>query len=147
MPNYDILRMFELMNEGQVNVYFCQGFNPLLAFPNRGKVTGALSKLKLLVTMDPLETETSRFWENHGDFNNVDTAAIQTEVIQLPTSCFAEDEGSLANSGRWMQWHWAGRSAAGRGQARHLDHGADLPPGARALPAGGRRRSPTRSST
>ena len=117
VPNYDILRMFELMNEGQVNVYFCQGFNPLLAFPNRGKVTEALSKLKLLVTMDPLDTETSRFWENHGDFNNVDTAAIQTEVIQLPTSCFAEEEGSLTNSGRWMQWHWQG--ATPPGEAKH----------------------------
>ena len=100
VPNYDILRMFELMHEGKVNLYFCQGFNPMLSFPNRGKITEALSKLKLLVTMDPLETETARFWENHGDFNNVDSKAIQTEVIQLPTSCFAEDEGSLTNSGR-----------------------------------------------
>jgi formate dehydrogenase major subunit len=117
VPNYDILRMFELMNEGRVNLYFCQGFNPMLAFPNRGKVTAGLAKLKLLVTMDPLETETARFWENHGDFNDVDTAAIETEVIQLPTSCFAEEEGSLVNSGRWLQWHWQG--AAPPGEAKH----------------------------
>jgi formate dehydrogenase major subunit len=117
VPNYDILRMFELMNEGRVNLYFCQGFNPLLAFPSRGKLTSALAKLKLLVTMDPLDTETARFWENHGDFNNVDTTAIQTEVIQLPTSCFAEEEGSLVNSGRWLQWHWQG--GAPPGEARH----------------------------
>ena len=75
--------------------YFCQGFNPLLSFPNRGKITAALSKLKFLVTMDPLETETSRFWENHGEYNDVDPTKIQTEVFQLPTTCFAEDEGSL----------------------------------------------------
>ncbi len=106
VPNYDILRMFELMNDGKVNLYVCQGFNPMLAFPNRGKITSALSKLKLLVTIDPLETETSRFWENHGEFNEVDTASIQTEVIQLPSTCFAEDDGSLTNSGRWLQWHW-----------------------------------------
>jgi formate dehydrogenase major subunit len=117
VPNYDILRMFELMNSGKVNVYFCQGFNPLLAFPNRGKLTSALSKLKLLVTIDPLETETARFWENHGDFNNVDSAAIQTEVLQLPSTCFAEDEGSLTNSGRWIQWHWAGGTPPG--EAKH----------------------------
>ena len=108
VPNYDVLRMFELMNEGQVNLYFCQGFNPLLAFPHRGKLTAALSKLKLLVTIDPLETETARFWENHGEYNDVDPASIQTEVIQLPSTCFAEDEGSLTNSGRWLQWHWPG---------------------------------------
>ncbi len=117
VPNYDILRMFELMNEGKVNLYFCQGFNPILAFPNRGKITAGLARLKLLVTMDPLETETARFWENHGDFNDVDTAAIQTEVIQLPTTCFAEDEGSITNSGRWLQWFWAAGSPPG--EARH----------------------------
>lgn len=117
VPNYDILRMFELMDQGKVNLYFCQGFNPLMAFPDRGKSTRALSKLKLLVTMDPLETETARFWENHGDFNDVDPSAIQTEVIQLPTSCFAEDEGAVVNSGRWLQWHWAGQNPPG--EARH----------------------------
>ncbi len=109
VPAYDVLRAFELMHQGKMNGYFCQGFNPLLSFPNRKKLTAALSKLKFLVTMDPLETETSRFWENHGEFNDVDPSKIQTEVIQLPSTCFAEDEGSLANSGRWLQWHWAGR--------------------------------------
>jgi formate dehydrogenase major subunit len=110
---YDVLRAFELMHLGQMNGYFCQGFNPLLAFPNRKKVTTALSKLKWLVIMDPLDTETGRFWENHGDHNDVDTAKIQTEVIQLPTTCFAEDTGSLTNSGRWLQWHWAGGTPPG----------------------------------
>lgn len=113
VPSYDVLRMFELMNHGKVNGYICQGFNPVLAFPNRGKVVAGLSKLKFLVTMDPLETETSRFWENHGAFNDVNTASIQTEVFQLPTRCFAEDQGSLTNSGRWLQWFWPGGTAPG----------------------------------
>ncbi len=117
VPSYDILRMFELMNQGRVNGYICQGFNPLMAFPDRGKSTSALSKLKFLVTMDPLETETSRFWENHGEYNDVNPASIRTEVIQLPTSCFAEDEGSLTNSGRWLQWFWP--AATPPGEARN----------------------------
>ena len=96
-----------------MNGYFCQGFNPLLSFPNRAKCTAALSKLKFLVTMDPLETETSRFWENHGEHNDVDPSQIQTEVIQLPSTCFAEETGSLANSSRWLQWHWAGGTPPG----------------------------------
>jgi formate dehydrogenase major subunit len=108
VPSYDVLRAFELMHLGKMNGYFCQGFNPLLAFPNRKKLTAALSKLKFLVTIDPLDTETARFWENHGEFNDVDPSKIETEVIQLPCTCFAEDEGSLTNSGRWLQWHWAG---------------------------------------
>ncbi|EBW2353100.1 formate dehydrogenase-N subunit alpha [Salmonella enterica subsp. enterica] len=113
VPSYDILRMFEMMKNGQVNLYFCQGFNPLLSFPNRAKVTEGLSKLKLLVVMDPLQTETAAFWQDHGLFNKVDPAAIQTEVIELPTTCFAEDEGATVNSGRWLQWHWPGATPPG----------------------------------
>jgi formate dehydrogenase major subunit len=116
LPGYDILRAFDLMHQGKMNGYFCQGFNPLLAFPNRRKCTAALSKLKFLVVMDPLQTETARFWQNHGEFNDVDSAKIQTEVIELPATCFAEDEGSLTNSGRWLQWHWAGGTPPGEAQ-------------------------------
>jgi formate dehydrogenase major subunit len=117
VPSYDVLRAFELMHEGKMNGYFCQGFNPLLSFPNRKKITTALSKLKFLVVMDPLQTETARFWQNHGEHNDVDTAKIQTEVFELPTTCFAEDTGSLVNSGRWLQWHWAGGTPPG--EAKH----------------------------
>jgi len=117
VPNYDILRMFDLMKQGKINLYFCQGFNPLQAFPNKAKLAEGLSKLKLLVVMDPLQTETARFWEDHGVFNKATPASIQTEVIQLPTTCFAEDEGSLVNSGRWLQWHWPGGSPPG--EAKH----------------------------
>jgi formate dehydrogenase major subunit len=117
IPSYDVLKAFEMMHLGQMTGYFCQGFNPLLAFPNRRKVTVGLSKLKWFVTMDPLDTETSRFWQNHGEFNDVDTAKIQTEVFQLPTTCFAEDHGSLTNSGRWLQWHWAGGTPPGEAKS------------------------------
>ncbi len=115
-PMYDVLQAFEMMAHGQMNGYVCQGFNPLLSFPNRAKVTRALSNLKFLVVMDPLDTETANFWQNHGDFNNVDSGAINTEVIQLPTTCFAEEEGSLTNSGRWLQWHWPGADPPGEAQ-------------------------------
>lgn len=113
VPGYDVLRTFELMNQGKVNGYFCQGFNPLLSFPNRGKITASLSKLKFLVVMDPLQTETSRFWKDEGVHNDVKPESIQTEVFELPTTCFAEDEGSLVNSGRWLQWHWPGQEPPG----------------------------------
>jgi formate dehydrogenase major subunit len=117
VDSYDILRAFELMHQGKINGYFCQGFNPLLAFPNRRKLTTALSKLKWLVIMDPLDTETARFWENHGEYNDVDTANIRTEVFQLPSTCFAEDTGSLTNSARWLQWHWAGGTPPGEAKS------------------------------
>ena len=117
VPYYDILRMFDMMSRGEVNLYFCQGFNPLLSFPNRAKLTAGLSKLKLLVTIDPLQTETAHFWENHGIYNDVDSSKIMTEVLQLPATCFAEDEGATVNSGRWLQWHWPG--ATPPGEAKH----------------------------
>ena len=117
VPGYDVLRTFELMHEGKLNGYFCQGFNALLSFPNRRKITDAFSKLKFLVVMDPLQTETARFWQNHGEYNDVDPSKIQTEVIELPTTCFAEDEGALVNSGRWLQWHWAGGTPPGEAKS------------------------------
>ena len=114
---YDILRAFELMGQGKITNYICQGFNPLMSFPNKKKITAALSKLKTLIIMDPLETETGSFWQNHGEFNDVDTASIQTEVFRLPTSCFAEENGSLVNSGRWLQWHWKGAEPPGEAKS------------------------------
>jgi formate dehydrogenase-N alpha subunit len=108
---YDILRAFDLMYNGKMTGYICQGFNPLMSAPNKEKNRQALSKLKFLVVMDPLQTETAHFWENHGEFNISNPAEIQTEVFELPTTCFAEDEGSLTNSSRWLQWHWAGQDA------------------------------------
>jgi formate dehydrogenase major subunit len=113
VPGYDMLRYFDMMHQGKVNGYFCQGFNPLLSLSNRGKVSASLSKLKFLVVMDPLQTETARFWKDEGVHNDVKPESIQTEVFELPTTCFAEDEGSLVNSGRWLQWHWPGQEPPG----------------------------------
>ena len=113
---YDLLQVFENMNNGKINGYICQGFNPLASAPCKIKVSGALSKLKYLVTIDPLATETSEFWQNHGEYNDVDPAKIQTEVFRLPSTCFAEEDGSLVNSGRWLQWHW--KAAEPPGDAR-----------------------------
>jgi formate dehydrogenase major subunit len=117
IPTYDILQAFEMMANGRMNGYICQGFNPLQAFPNKAKIREGLAKLKWLVVMDPLDTETSRFWENHGDINPVDTTNIQTEVFQLPTTCFAEENGSLVNSSRWLQWHWKAADPPGEAQS------------------------------
>ena len=111
--NYDVLQAFEMMGQGKMNGYICQGFNPVASFPHKAKIIAGLSKLKFLVVMDPLATETSEFWKNYGPYNDVDTAAIKTEVIRLPTTCFAEEDGAIVNSGRWLQWHWKGANPPG----------------------------------
>jgi len=110
---YDMLQTFELMAQGKMNGFICQGFNPLAAAPNKAKLNSGLAKLKFLVVMDPLATETSEFWRSYGEHNDVDSAKIQTEVFRLPTSCFAEENGSLTNSSRWLQWHWKGADPPG----------------------------------
>ncbi len=110
---YDVLQAFELMNLGKLNGYICQGFNPVGSFPDKKKIIDGLSKLKFLVTIDPLVTETSEFWRNFGEFNDVKTSDIQTTVFRLPSTCFAEEEGSLTNSSRWLQWHWKGAEPPG----------------------------------
>ncbi len=114
--SYDLMQGIELMYQGKMNGYIAQGFNVLASAPNKQKTIDALSKLKFLVVMDPLAVETAEFWKAHGEFNVVDPAKIQTEVFRLPTTCFAEERGSLVSSSRVLQWHWQG--AEPPGQAR-----------------------------
>ena len=110
---YDILMAFEMMNQGKLNGYICQGFNPVGSFPNKKKIVAGLSKLKYLVIIDPLVTETSQFWKNYGEYNDVKSEDIQTTVFRFPSTCFAEESGSLTNSSRWLQWHWQGAQPPG----------------------------------
>jgi formate dehydrogenase-N alpha subunit len=114
---HDMLQVFEDMHQGKMNGYFCQGFNPLAASPCKAKIGRALSKLKYLVTIDPLATETAAFWQNHGEYNDVDPAKIQTEVFRLPSTCFAEEDGSLVSSSRVLQWHWKGADPPGEAKS------------------------------
>ncbi|KAG0770814.1 hypothetical protein G6F22_017064 [Rhizopus arrhizus] len=67
--------------------------------------------------MAPLETETIAFWQNHGALNDVDPRAIQTEVFRLPTTSFAEENGAVVNSSRWLQWHWKGANPPGEARS------------------------------
>lgn len=113
---YDTLKIVDAMAAGEMNGLFCQGLNIMMAAPQKDKTRAGLSKLKWLVVVDPIETETARFWENHGEFNNVDPKSIQTEVFQLPTSVYVEEEGSFTNSSRVIQWHW--KAAEGPGESR-----------------------------
>ncbi len=114
---YDLLQAIELMWQGKMNGYIAQGFNFLASAPNKKKVTEGMSKLKFLVVMDPLAVETAEFWKSHGEFNDVDPSKIQTEVFRLPTSCFAEEDGSLVSSSRVLQWHWKGAQPPGNARS------------------------------
>lgn len=112
----DVLSIFDQMYQGKITGFFCQGFNPLASVANKKKVSDALAKLKYMVVIDPLATDTSEFWKPHGEFNDVKPAEIQTEVFRLPTTLFAETTGSFTNSGRVIQWRW--KAADGPGDAK-----------------------------
>ncbi len=114
---YDLLQTMELMGDGKVNGYICQGFNPIASAPNKARMMEAFSKLKFLIVMDPLATETSEFWKNFGEHHDADPAKIGTEVFRLPTTCFAEEDGALVNSSRWLQWHWKGAEPPGEARS------------------------------
>lgn len=114
--SYDVLAMFDRMYQGKMTGFVCQGFNPLASVANKKKVGDALAKLKYLVIMDPLVTETSEFWKNYGEVNPTDPASIQTEVFRLPVAFFAEEAGTCTNSGRVVRWHW--KAVDGPGESK-----------------------------
>ena len=51
------------MNDGKLNGWILQGFNVLNSLPNKNKTVAGMSKLKFLIVMDPLQTESSEFWK------------------------------------------------------------------------------------
>jgi formate dehydrogenase major subunit len=82
------------------------GMNPVGTGPNTGKMIGALSKLKWLVVVENVETETAQFWKAPAEYGGAPAAQIGTEVFLLPAALFAEKDGTLTNSARWAQWKW-----------------------------------------
>ena len=76
------------MNDGKLNGWILQGFNVLNSLPNKNKTVAGMSKLKFLIVMDPLQTESSEFWKNFGESNNVNPADIQTGSIPFTNYLF-----------------------------------------------------------
>jgi formate dehydrogenase-N alpha subunit len=99
---YTHIGMFEAMYDGGIKGLFCFGQNPAVGGPNALKERKALEKLDWLVAVDLWETDTMDFWKRPG----VDPKTINTEVFVLPAASSVEKEGSISNSGRWMQWRY-----------------------------------------
>ena len=128
--------------------YICQGFNPLMSIPDKNKVRSSLVQAEVPHHDGPArDRDRAHFFENHGEFNPIDPSQVMTEVIKLPTTCFAEDEGSLSNSSRWLQWHTPSQDRAVGNEGRHRDPRRDLHPHAGALSRKRAGPSATRSST
>ncbi len=100
--NYSWLPIFDRMYKGQFTGFFAWGQNPACSGANANKVRKALAKLTWLVNVNLFDNETGSFWQGPG----MNPEEIETEVFLLPCAVSMEKEGSITNSGRWMQWRY-----------------------------------------
>lgn len=120
--HYEHMALFEDMYNGDLEGLFIWGSNPIVGGPNANKEQAALSKLKWMVAVDLWQTETSEFWTYKAKARPTDKDPyginktpdqIQTEVFFLPACNSYEKEGSVSNSGRWMQYRWKAADPVG----------------------------------
>jgi formate dehydrogenase major subunit len=107
--DYSWLSLFDAMHRGEIKGFFSWGQNPAASGANSNKTREALARLDWLVNVNIFESETSSFWKGPG----MDPKKIKTEVFNLPCAVATEKEGSITNSGRWMQWRYAGPAPLG----------------------------------
>lgn len=101
--NHSHMAMFEMMEAGEIKGLFAWGQNFAVGGPNAKAERKALSNLEWLAVVDIVETEVASFWYKAP---NADPASINTEVFLLPAAISYEKEGTIANSGRWIQWRY-----------------------------------------
>ncbi len=96
------IALFEEMSEGTIKGLIAMGQNPAVGGPNAEFERKAMENLDWMIVADLWETETAALWKRPG----VDSSKIKTEVFLLPAASSVEKEGSITNSGRWMQWRY-----------------------------------------
>ena len=109
--NYSWLTLFDAMSQGKIKGFFAWGMNPACSSANAGKVRKALAKLDWMVNVNIFPNETGWFWQDQN--LGIPTSEITTEVFVLPAAGSVEKEGSVSNSGRWMQWRYKAADAPG----------------------------------
>lgn len=109
--DYSWLNIFDAMYEGKIKGCFAWGMNPACSSANTNKVRPALAKLDWLVNVNIFPNETGWFWEDPN--LGIKPSDVKTEVFVLPAAASIEKEGSISNSGRWMQWRYKGADAPG----------------------------------
>jgi len=107
---YSWLDLFDAMYKGQFKGLFAWGMNPAASGANANKNRSAMAKLDWMVNVNIFDNETGSFWKGPG----MDPKKIKTEVFMLPCCTSVEKEGSITNSGRWMQWRYKAANAPGK---------------------------------
>ena len=97
------------MHKGAVKGFFAWGQNPACSGANSNKTREAMTRLDWMVNVNIFDNETGSFWKGPG----MKPAEVKTEVFFLPAAVSVEKEGSITNSGRWMQWRYQGPKPLG----------------------------------
>lgn len=101
--NYSWVNLWDNMFEGRIKGMFAFGMNGVAIGPNSQKNIAALKKADWLVVGEIYPDETSEFWMSPG-ITQEEMRTINTTVYRLPCAGFAEKDGSMTNSSRWVQW-------------------------------------------
>src|ERR1700732_4108548 len=101
--NYSWTQIWDHMYRGDVKGMFAFGMNGVMIGPDTNKNIEALKKADWLVVGEIYPDETSEFWKAPG-ISTEEMKKINTTVYRLPCAGFAEKDGSMTNSARWLQW-------------------------------------------
>ena len=101
--NYSWTQIWDGMYRGSVKGLFAFGMNGVMIGPDTQKNIDALKKADWLVVGEIYPDETSEFWRAPG-ITTDEMKKINTTVYRLPCAGFAEKDGSMTNSARWLQW-------------------------------------------
>ncbi len=111
--DYSWLSIFDRMNKGEFKGLFVWGQNPCAGGANAGKNRRAMQTVDMVVNVNLFPNESSDFWRGP----DVDPKKVKTEVFFLPACISVEKEGSVANSGRWLQWRVPGPKPMGQSRS------------------------------
>jgi formate dehydrogenase major subunit len=101
--NYSWTQIWDNMYRGSVKGMFAFGMNGVAIGPDSQKNIEALKRADWLVVGEIYPDETSEFWKSPG-ISSEEMKTINTTVYRLPCAGFAEKDGSMTNSARWLQW-------------------------------------------
>jgi formate dehydrogenase major subunit len=101
--NYSWTQIWDNMYRGSVKGMLAFGMNGVAIGPDSQKNIDALKKADFLVVGEIYQDETSEFWKSPG-ITPEEMKTINTTVYRLPCAGFAEKDGSMTNSSRWLQW-------------------------------------------
>jgi formate dehydrogenase major subunit len=113
--NYSWTELWDAMYRGHVKGLFAFGMNGVAIGPDSQKNIEALKKADWLVVGEIYPDETSEFWCSPG-VTPEEMKRINTTVYRLPCAGFAEKDGSMTNSARWLQWKNAAVPTPGDGR-------------------------------